>query len=391
MPPEWPKGEDWSDNPQYLGGGGMGVAFCYTRADDEGNIVDRIAVKDCYIPPAHWGHIQHWFGDPYNPARRTHMEIAAMQKIWGRPGSQYCVRLRRSEKDDRRQFYRLYMDVCIHGSLSDVIKLYRPPAPPPRNTRRRANAKQHEAVQDGDRIPEPALWAMLSGLTDACHLLAYGGVERSQFPPGWPEQAVVHRDIKPGNVFLAVNDTPHFPGYPKPCLGDFGMAVMTSEDDEMNPLAYNDMEGTPDWMPPEMMQFVNPTTMQAMDSWLLGEKTNVWGIGAIIIRMMMRDLTSTDQTKHPTYEKGPEDLAPDEAAAAVYSPELVALVSRCCMHVPDERIGLHDLKAEILRRTEGGQEGEDDLAQGLRDKVPDDGSEHILLHQADATTAACGE
>ena len=58
------------------------------------------------------------------------------------------------------------------------------------------------------------------------------------------------RDLKPLNVFLDTPDPNRYHHYPKPVLGDFGLAFRTDANDHNNPRWYNDMCGTEGYWSP---------------------------------------------------------------------------------------------------------------------------------------------
>lgn len=128
-------------------------------------------------------------------------------------------------------------------------------------------------------LPELFLWHVFNSLAKAVHVL-----EKKQ--RAWPDafkdgEYVVHADIKPKNIFLGYEELerpeetpldserleepieceqPHFqsgglqnpediPIYPSIKLGDFGLAMYTSEQDEANPEKFRGV-GTAYFQPP---------------------------------------------------------------------------------------------------------------------------------------------
>ncbi len=370
--PKWlDKDGDWRGAWQ-LGAGGMGVTYAYYKLDDNQQIADRIVVKDSYVPHLHWGQLHHWYGDMRDPDRREHMEIKAMQNIWHLPGSDRCVELRHSEKDDKRKFYRIYMNYCGYGSMHQLVKDF---------------GEEGLAYHgpDQDPIPEPAIWWFLECMTEACLLMQYGGVEENEARPGW--EAIVHRDLKLGNIFLD-EPKPHgpFAEYPVARVGDYGIAIMTSNDDPMNPDAYNYAQSTLCWAAPEQEAFLNPKTKDPIEPALkLGEATNVWGVGAIAIRLMNQECypqgphygrpipipdDASDEKRQATEQlnayRGALEPTPHSAAKTKYSEQLCELVQRCVRYKPASRIKLHKLRQEIRRYTTAGDE---DLASDMRNRA----------------------
>ncbi len=145
------------------------------------------------------------------------------------------------------------MEYCDRGTLRDLILAYK------------ARKKAHLP----DFIPESFIWHAFVGLADALGFLATGrsyvslplslapapsssSSSTSPSPPGpgnnpsWVP--VVHRDIKPDNVFLRSRDTP---GSAKPfyvLLSDFGLAQRES-DARPGPQG---LVGSPEYHAPEL-------------------------------------------------------------------------------------------------------------------------------------------
>lgn len=383
----WPAGH-WEGmaaaDKQYIGGGSMGQAMLYLHRDENGNIDRRMVVKDCYVTRISYGHVQHWYGDAANPRKRKHVEIKAMENYWNLPGSDKCVKLLHSEVDGDGLFYRIYMAFSPHGTLQTLIQ---PPTKRPRGKGAPDNGL-HSALP----VPEPALWCFFEALTEACLLLEFGGVEEDEARPGW--ERIVHRDIKLQNIFLAHpddrdEDKPHgvrWPAYPKPQLGDFGIAIITSDGDEMNPTAYNDQEGTAGWMPQEMYPMLDRETKYPLKGSVLDQKTNVWGIGAVILRLMNRDSkpgTNGIDDNMYTDEDGLGEPRVVEGGEDGYSAELRGLARWCVRYETGLRPTLREVRAEILRCVGGvGEDG--DWARGLRRQaLGDETREFELRYQAD--------
>ncbi|KAL8662714.1 MAG: hypothetical protein Q9202_004499 [Teloschistes flavicans] len=107
-------------------------------------------------------------------------------------------------------------------------------------------------------VPESFIWHIFVQLASAVAYI-HTGVDRScpDRPPPRLWQPVVHRDIKPDNVFLTL--TPGQTGYTDAVLADFGLATTTlvSSQDRIT--------GTPMFQPPQL-----PTHNMASDIWSVG-------------------------------------------------------------------------------------------------------------------------
>lgn len=138
----------------------------------------------------------------------------------------------------------LYMEYCELGTLDDVLEKY---------------------FQRRQRVPEGAVWSIFKQLTKAlgyCQLGIRDVLRGEQGPdPGWV--GVVHRDIKPNNLFLSNRSSE--PSFPRVVLGDFGCAIR-DDHDGFEGMEYHNIDLY--WDPPETPDF--------------GYYTDIWGLGAVI-------------------------------------------------------------------------------------------------------------
>ena len=131
----------------------------------------------------------------------------------------------------------LYFEFCKGGDLYDYM---------PRRGEKGAS--------------EGFIWDCFIQLAEALAFLHFG-YSRFERDPNTPPKGwcrVIHRDVKPDNVFLRRNITSDNP-VPDIVLGDFGLATLISE-------SYG--AGTTDWLPPELP--------------LCSKQGDVWGVGATI-------------------------------------------------------------------------------------------------------------
>lgn len=91
------------------------------------------------------------------------------------------------------------------------------------------------------KIPEAWVWVIFG------HLV-YGGIameyDSSGTEPPRSSTQIVHRDLKPSNVFIDLAHPRSCPKYPTVKVGDFGLGILTSREDDENPLRWKGLAGT---------------------------------------------------------------------------------------------------------------------------------------------------
>ncbi|KAA6413331.1 MAG: hypothetical protein FRX48_03077 [Lasallia pustulata] len=147
------------------------------------------------------------------------------------------------DENPRHPRASLYVEYCELGTLDDVLERY---------------------FEMRQRVPEGAVWSIFKQLTRAlgyCQLGIHDVLRREQRPqPGWV--GVVHRDVKPDNIFLSRGS--HRP-FPRVVLGDFGCAIR-ADIRGFEGMEYHNID--PYWDPPETPSF--------------GYYRDMWGLGAVI-------------------------------------------------------------------------------------------------------------
>lgn len=139
-----------------------------------------------------------------------------------------------------------WYEYCSAGDLQDLIDAY---------TDRKA------------RIPEGFIWHSFLQLADACAYMhtGYDRLANSDRPPrGF--QPIVHRDIKPPNIFLRLDRNS---GYPDLVLADFGCATTKVRSGNTYQI------GTPMYQPPEL-----PIHSPQGDVWSLGACIHIMATGS---------------------------------------------------------------------------------------------------------------
>lgn len=105
---------------------------------------------------------------------------------------------------------------------------------------------------------------------------------------GWRE--IVHRDTKPGNIFLSHPDPRRYPQYPRPLLGDFGLAFkIAGPEDPTNPECWVEA-GTEGFWAPEQVRYFGPLDWRAFRSGALSAQTNIYAIGTVMSHLMLMPL-----------------------------------------------------------------------------------------------------
>ena len=132
---------------------------------------------------------------------------------------------------------------------------------------------------------------------------------------------VIHRDIKPDNVFLAKGRLA-----PVPKLLDFGISKVSVPDQLVTEVGV--MMGTPAYMPPEQVEGA-----RAADP-----RSDVWALGVMLFELIAGRMPF-EATSAPAlfYAIATEDAPTLLAVGAQVPPEISQLVARCLRRDPDER------------------------------------------------------
>lgn len=313
--------------------------------------------KDVYLDDEAWFNPRHWEGDVKINNSKRPWEVACHVAMNGRSS---VVGLRDASASHRTFSYRLYLNWTQHRDLHDLIDRYR---------------------RLGSHVPEPMVWHVAESLAEAG--LAMEGqvhgqaedwaeiVHREAAPPRSRQAQLTHtRDIKPSNVFLDGPDPRNYPWYPKPLLGDFGLAFRTTQDDRFNPLWYNTGLGTPGFFAPEQKRWRDANTLQRSHNWKLGAKTNVYGVGVVLYCMVMNETRPKqplwftpgdgDDTLHIT---NPDPFDPAHVVNN-YSTELTDLINDCLEFRPNDRPTFTEMWRYIQREIDDAP-GQPDCALGM--------------------------
>ncbi|KAJ3339171.1 G2-specific serine/threonine protein kinase [Gonapodya sp. JEL0774] len=132
----------------------------------------------------------------------------------------------------------IIMEYCEGGDLSSVIKRCR---------------------RESRSIPEPVVWSLFTQLLLALCECHHPPPKRS----GTPRAVVLHRDLKPDNVFLDAEQNIK--------LGDFGLSRVIDDPETQFARTY---VGTPFYMSPELVNESEYNT-----------KSDIWSLGCLVYEM----------------------------------------------------------------------------------------------------------
>lgn len=195
------------------------------------------------------------------------------------------------------------------------------------------------------------VWNLFETLTDAAIVMQKGAIRRVAGEKDWLE--VIHRDLRPENVFFDEPGNLRYPRYARPVLGDFGSAMQTSDQDRFNPAWYLEngdtltVIGKAGYQAPETRYDQGHLGDDTDDITKIMAHTNVWGIGMTMISFMdlhvegcVADDDRAAENRHP--------VVYSQEAKEFYSKELQDMVARCTRLKPAERPDPSELRDEIL-------------------------------------------
>ncbi|KAL8924291.1 MAG: hypothetical protein Q9208_004072 [Pyrenodesmia sp. 3 TL-2023] len=180
----------------------------------------------------------------------------------------------------------------------------------------------------------------------------------------------VHCDIKPENIFLAA-PRPYredgTPIYPTAKLGDFGLTIITGDNDPRNPAQLRG-HGTPGYKAPEQKLSARrqqdlPLHSPFRDSFVedevtddsprISSKTNIWEVAACIFKLM--ELSDAFYHFYGRISKKTGEVMDKikNTWEPGYSQELIDLVHQCLKFYPQDRPDVDQLLSTIVRNRDG--------------------------------------
>lgn len=258
------------------------------------------------------------FKTVYKPQLVEHKPIEAMIEILFEHSHKNVIRLHDWTFVAGTILVNYYFEYCQGGDLFNLMVQY--------------------DLHNKD-VPELFIWHTFLGVAGALDFLHRG------FDPRISDRVgVVHRDVKPENLFLRLPKNPA--DYPDVVLADFGMASFE--------FATYDGAGSALWQPPELPR--------------KAPKGDVWSLGAIIHYMIHReiivanlpvDVEKTAENQH-LWDTKSEARQPLTRVPEGYSPVLVELMLTACEKEHNKRISssrllmmLTDRKNKYLSSGEG--------------------------------------
>ena len=241
-----------------------------------------------------------------------------------------------------RKTYRMYLEYCPHGDLEGVITDYQ--------------RREALTAEDGNvvnvRIPELTLWGIFESLVSAACLMQFGRLpgttsNRSNHLDG----EIVHRGIKPENIFLSPPHARLWPYLPMVKLGDSGYAVHAKDKFLRNP---DNLRGTKttQYMAPEQRVWTEESRKQYSNGRAeqVRSSSDIYAIGRIMMSLM--NLSDLPRTTPSGFDQGlSTKTLPSEEARRFYTPMLTALVVDCCKATLGQRVKAEAARHRIRKHT----------------------------------------
>ncbi|OCT47607.1 hypothetical protein CLCR_03390 [Cladophialophora carrionii] len=343
-----PDEEEWMfERP--MGKGSFGAVALFSKINERQERTDAFVLKVTEANPEQFVPAQ---------SKKSHLtHEAAIMAQTNELDSDVLVRLRQYRVD--QNYCRYYTEFCEFGTLESLRLRYK---------------------AWNKYFPELFLWHVF-------HCLAKGyldfvrarwrSLRNLDFGEQVDGQYLLHNDIKTENIFLATNPSrdEDTVWYPKPKIGDFGLATTTNAGEINRNHAKAMQAGTPCWQPPEQRisqmndyrhyyfhEDVHPDLKRTVGLdrrfHRIRQEANIWAIGAVMWNLVTLDEIEVLSDKVNRILSGGTAAArafdgknimkrPDPVIEQRYSPKLWDLVCECLRMKPGDRPPPSRLLSEI--------------------------------------------
>lgn len=298
------------------GAGNFGHAGIWERTDGiGGGVADRIVIKESYQGDSFGTHT-YWDGKLY---RRVIKEYSLTKSLTDLPNSKHIVKPLAFAVYEHLRMYRVYMEYCAHGDLENAIK---------------------KVSTGAGRIPERQIWSIFEALVSALCLMNYGGLPGT----GQPDHTtILHRDIKPQNVFLGEVQADNWQGIPIAKLGDFGLVTRVGDQG-----AQSVGLGTRQYCSPEQQHGANVPPMKDRNPDGMSAKSDLWAVARIILSLM--NLEECDDIRPFRFDSLDDQLEIKENLRNSYSELLCTTVTNMLKMESRDRPSAADVWDTIQHR-----------------------------------------
>ncbi|KAG9198148.1 hypothetical protein G6514_010474 [Epicoccum nigrum] len=267
----------------------------------------------------------------------------------------------------RKRRYHLYQKYYARGELYNALDQ-------PFNEWHSFNNRDTPEImiEYPQNVPKDLIWHVFCSLVKVCLFLQHGTSDQNAIVPVADWKPITHRDVHIKNIFIEPHEPSDEDALPNIILADYGESFFPLENPASGPsdspteyvLNHNSNRH-----PPETCHVQHDENDQVIP---IGEKSDVWKIGAVIWQMITVD-TDLDEVRRENklkrgrdgrlrsvkcyvckyYDKplGPIEILPDPhvfyPSSIGYSEELRDLVRRCMAYYPENRATLRDLNREI--------------------------------------------
>ncbi|KNG45433.1 serine threonine protein kinase [Stemphylium lycopersici] len=408
-PYQWPeRDEENMHGARFLGAGAYGCAGVWCQVNETNMIERKFVIKEAKATRHQWRDPLQW-RDRLPREIRTH-QIVDSGRADAVPDHGNLARHQGYRLMMRQRRYWLYLDYYEGGDLSQALKHLANDEMKARYTQPRKKGAAPPEGHDWDKgfrcyrvngklpqvIPERLIYEIVISLVTACQILHFGQTDNSKAAPG--AHQVTHLDIKADNIFIQPSNQDG--ELPKFFLSDFGLAFFDhNRHDQKIPdteRAPSDNPGEYVWLDsskwdaryaPEYYEIVQREMPRP-----LGEKTDVWQIGAVLFWLLTNGTAESRFGPKCLYKGNLLNISIDINIGKVfdnatgqnqfcdktyptlrrYTSDLVNACAQCLNYDPEDRLDLASLRAKLERYLadleEEGDDGDMSMLNVSREK-----------------------